>query len=125
MAATKQSNKLNTPLIHALREVVPPERVHDTVEDLAVFGYDGTWALHRPDAVVSPLTAEEVAAVVKVARRMGVAVVPRGGGTGLAGGAVPIEGGIVVNMTMMNRVLELDGPNMVAVVQPGVVNAQL
>src|SRR5947199_9321860 len=100
-------SRLNTPLIQALRKVLPEERVHDTVEDLAVFGYDGTWALHSPDAVVSPLTAEEVAAVVKVARWMGVAVVPRGGGTGLAGGAVPIEGGIVVNMTMMNRILEL------------------
>jgi glycolate oxidase len=99
--------------------------VHDSVEDLAVFGYDGTWALHRPDAVVSPLTAEEVAAVVKVARTHDAPVVPRGGGTGLAGGSVPVQGGIVVNTTMMNRVLELDGPNMVAVVQPGVVNADL
>src|SRR6478736_5617648 len=120
-----QSPKLNTPLIQALREVMPPKRVHDTVEDLAVFGYDGTWALHRPDAVVSPLTAEEVAGVVRVARRHRVAVVARGGGTGLAGGSVPVEGGIVVNTTMMNRIIELDVPNMVAVVQPGVVNANL
>src|SRR5438094_3732216 len=118
-------NKLDTLLIRALREALPPERVHDTVEDRAVFGYDGTWGLHRPDAVVSPITAEEVAAVVKVARKMGVPVVPRGGGTGLAGGSVPVEGGVVVNTTMLNRILELDGPNMVAVVQPGVVNAQL
>ncbi len=117
--------KLDTPLIQALRQHLPPERVHDTVEDLAVFGYDGTWASHRPNAAVSPLTAEEVAAVVKVAQRMGVAVVPRGGGTGLAGGSVPSEGGIVINTTMMNRILELDGPNMVVVVQPGVINAQL
>jgi glycolate oxidase len=51
--------------------------------------------------------------------------VPRGGGTGLAGGSVPVEGGVVINTTMMNRILELDGPNMVAVVQPGVVNAHL
>src|SRR5438477_9669626 len=93
-------NRLDTPLIRALREVLPPERVHDTVEDLAVFGYDGTWALHRPDAAVSPVTSEEVAAVVKVARRHGAAVVARGGGTGLAGGSVPVEGGIVVNTTM-------------------------
>src|SRR5437868_1956351 len=119
------SEVINSPLIRALRAVLPAERVHDTVEDLAVFGYDGTWALGKPDAVVSPVTAEEVAAVVRVARGHGVAVVPRGGGTGLAGGSVPVEGGIVVNMTMMNRILELDGPNMVAVVQPGVINANL
>src|SRR5437870_7723426 len=103
-----ESTRLNTPLIQALKEVVPPQRVHDTVEDLAVFGYDGTWSLHRPDAVVSPLTAAEVSAVVKVAKAQGVAVVPRGGGTGLAGGSVPVEGGIVVSTTMMNRILELD-----------------
>ena len=119
------NTKLDTPLFQALRQHLPPERVHDTVEDLAVFGYDGTWASHRPNAVVSPLTAEEVAAVVRVAQRMGMAVVPRGGGTGLAGGSVPSEGGIVINTTMMNRILELDGPNMVAVVQPGVINAEL
>lgn len=123
---TKQStHKLNTSLIEALRHVIPPQRVHSTPEDLAVYGYDGTWGLHRPDAVVSPLTAEEVAGVVRVACALGVPVVPRGGGTGLAGGTVPVEGGIVVNMTMMNRVLELDKPNMVVVVQPGVVTAQL
>src|SRR4051812_48767615 len=110
--ATAGKSRLDTPLIHALREVLPGQRVHDTVEDLAVFGYDGTWGLHRPDAVVSPVTAEEVAAVVRVTRRMGMAVVPRGGGTGLAGGSVPVEGGVVVNTTMMNRILELDGPNM-------------
>src|SRR3954463_15420048 len=121
----KQAERISTPLIEALREVLPRDRVHDTVEDLAVFGYDGTWANHRPEAVVSPLTAEEVSAVVKVARRLGVAVVPRGGGTGLAGGSVPVSGGIVINTTMMNRILELDGPNMVAVVQPGVINAHL
>jgi glycolate oxidase len=117
--------RINTPLIQALRDVLPPERVHDTAEDLAVFGYDGTWATHRPEAAVSPLTAEEVAAVVKVARRFGAPVVARGGGTGLAGGSVPVEGGVVVNTTMMNRIVEMDAPNMVAVVQPGVVNAQL
>jgi glycolate dehydrogenase FAD-linked subunit len=74
---------------------------------------------------VTPLTADEVAAAVKVAARMGVPVVPRGGGTGLAGGSVPVEGGVVIATTMMNRILELDALNMVAVVQPGVVTAQL
>lgn len=121
----KQAERIDTPLVAALREVLPRERVHDTVEDLAVFGYDGTWATARPDAVVSPVTTEEVSAVMKVAGRLGAPVVPRGGGTGLAGGSVPVAGGIVLNTTMMNRILELDGPNMVVVVQPGVVNAHL
>jgi glycolate oxidase len=122
---TKTGTPANAPLIEALRSVIPSERVHATPEDLAVFGYDGTWVLSRPEAVVSPLTAEEVSSVVKVAAKMNVPVVPRGGGTGLAGGAVPVQGGVVLNMTRMNRVIELDVPNMVVVVQPGVVTAQL
>jgi glycolate oxidase len=115
----------NVRLLEALRAAMPPERVYGTPEDLAVFGYDGTWELHRPDAVVTPLSAEEVAAAVRVAAAMAVPVVPRGGGTGLAGGSVPVEGGVVISTTMMNRVLDIDVPNMVAVVQPGVVTAQL
>ena len=126
MATTiKKSEAGNSLLVDRLRQVLPADRVHDTPEDLAVFGYDGTWATRRPDAVVSPLTAEEVSAVVRIAGEMGLPVVPRGGGTGLAGGSVPVQGGIVINTTMMNRILDLDRLNMVAVVQPGIVNAQL
>jgi glycolate oxidase len=112
-------------LVEELMKVLPEGRVLDTPEDLAVFGYDGTWAGHRPDVVVAPLEAEEVAAAVRVAARMGVPVVARGGGTGLAGGSVPTEGGLVISTTRMNRVLEVDAANMVAVVQSGVVTAQL
>ncbi|HEX8597918.1 MAG TPA: FAD-linked oxidase C-terminal domain-containing protein [Chloroflexia bacterium] len=122
---TWQSDNAVSPLVQRLRQVLPTGRVHSTPEDLAVFGYDGTWANHRPDAVVSPITAEEVSAVVRLAREMDLPVVPRGGGTGLAGGSVPTQGGIVVNTTMMDRVLELDRLNMVAVVQPGLINARL
>ena len=120
-----QAHNVNSLLVEAMRRILPEKRVHSTPEDLAVFGYDGTWATHRPDVVVSPLTAEEVAAVVKIARQMDLPVVPRGGGTGLAGGSVPVRGGVVINTTMMNRVLELDTQNMVAVVQPGVINNNL
>ncbi|MEO8287423.1 MAG: FAD-linked oxidase C-terminal domain-containing protein [Chloroflexota bacterium] len=123
--ASQPNIRQNANLLGALRAALPPERVLSTPEDLAVFGYDGTWANHRPDAVVTPLTAEHVAAAVKVAAALGVPVVPRGGGTGLAGGAVPVEGGVVICTTMMNRIIELDTLNMVAVVQPGIVTAQL
>ncbi|HET9495941.1 MAG TPA: FAD-binding protein, partial [Chloroflexia bacterium] len=114
-----------TGLAAELKRALPEGRVLDTPEDLAVFGYDGTWAGHRPEAVVAPLEAEEVAAAVRVAARLGVPIVARGGGTGLAGGSVPTEGGLVISTTRMNRVLEIDAANMVAVVQPGVVTAQL
>jgi glycolate oxidase len=112
-------------LIEQLRRVLPAERVHTTPEDLAVYSYDGTWELGHPQAVVSPLTTEEVQEVVRLAHRMGLPVVPRGGGTGLAGGSVPTAGGIVLNTTLMNRIMAIDRLNMVAVVQPGVITAHL
>ncbi|MGE3857560.1 MAG: FAD-binding oxidoreductase, partial [Dehalococcoidia bacterium] len=78
-----------------------------------------------PDAVVFPDTSEEVAAVVRAAHQFGVPVVPRGSGTGLSGGAVPVKGGVVVALTRMNRIVEVDAVNRVAVVEPGVINLQL
>ena len=115
----------NITLIEALETALPSGRVQSTPEDLAVFGYDGTWVLGHPDAVVSPQSATEVAIAVQVAGKLGVPVVPRGGGTGLAGGSVPTQGGVVINMTRMNRIVEVDTANMTATVQPGVITAHL
>lgn len=109
------------PLAEALSAVLPADRIQATPEDLAVYSYDGTWVLGKPDAVISPYTTAEVAAAVAAAAQMGVPIVPRGGGTGLAGGSVPAQGGLVINLTRMNRILEIDTANMTATVQPGVV----
>lgn len=79
----------------------------------------------RPAAVVLPGSAGEVAEVVALARALGLALVPRGGATGLSGGSVPISGGLVVSFARMNRILEIDELNHVAVVQPGVTLEQL
>src|SRR5207247_4765922 len=68
---------------------------------------------------------EEVAAIVKIASRYNVPVVPRGAGTGLSGGAIPIYGGIMIVFARMNRILEIDYTNLRAVVQPGLVNLHL
>src|SRR5438876_6857229 len=74
------------------------------------------------EIVVRPGSAEEVAAVVRAAKQANVPIVPRGSGTGLAGGAVPAEGGVVISLARMNRILELDLRNRLAVVEPGVIN---
>lgn len=121
MSSSASETKNATPLVKALQSVLPADRIQTTPEDLAVYSYDGTWSLGKPDAVVSPYTTEEVAAAVKVASRLGIPIVPRGGGTGLAGGTVPSKGGLVINLTRMNRILEIDTANMTATVQPGVV----
>lgn len=112
-------------LIDELKRITHPERVATTPEDLAVYAYDGTWLEERPEAVVSITSAAEAAAVIQLAEREGIPIVPRGGGSGLAGASVPIKGGIVVSTTLMNRIIEIDTVDMVAVVQAGVVNAAL
>src|SRR5256884_5565704 len=77
------------------------------------------------DFVVFPTSAEHVAAVVRLANRAELPFVARGAGTGLSGGCLPAEGGIVLSMMRMNRVLEVDYDNQLAVVEPGLVNLHL
>ena len=78
-----------------------------------------------PLAVALPSSTEEVATIMRVATKHRVAVVPRGAGSGLSGGSAGIEGALTVALTRMNRIVEIDRENLVAVVQPGVVNAEL
>src|SRR5262249_36544956 len=78
------------------------------------------WADHVPDAVVLPVTAEEISEVVKLANRHRLPVVPRAGGTGLTDGAVPLNHGIMVDVKLMNRILEIDHEDRTVTVQPGI-----
>jgi glycolate oxidase len=112
-------------LITNLRAIAGRDAVLDRPEDLMLYEYDGGVRKRTPDAVVFPQNTEQVSRIVKLATAEHVAVVPRGAGTGLSGGAIPIEGGIVVAFARMNRILEVDVENMRAVVQPGVVNQTL
>lgn len=88
------------------------------------YGFDATYRTGVPDAIVLPLSTEHVAATLKVARAHRVPVFPRGAGTGLSGGSVP-DGGIVVVMTRMNRILEVDPRNLQMVVEAGAVTAEV
>ena len=80
---------------------------------------------HRPGAVVLPRTTDEVRRAVKAVVRHGLPIVPRGAGTGLSGGAVALDGAVVIGTARMNRILAIDAPNRRAVLQPGVINAEL
>src|SRR6516165_3574246 len=97
----------------------------DRPEDLKLYEYDGSVDKHPPDLVVFPRTTEEVVALVKIAREFQIPVVGRGAGTGLSGGAIPREGGLMIAFARMNRILEIDLENERAVVQPGVVNLDI
>ena len=115
----------NGALVRELREALGEAQVLHLPEDLLAYEYDATIERARPDAVALPGDGEETAAAVRIANRHGAAVVPRGSGTGLAGGAVPLRGGVVIATTRMNRILELDPANRIAVVEPGVINLAL
>jgi len=103
------------------------ERVLTAVEDLACYAYDATPAAPRiyPAAVVFPACTDEVAAVIRAAAAHRTPVVARGAGTSLSGGALPVDGAVVLSLAGMDAILDLDAENMVAVVQPGLVVADL
>ena len=117
---------LTTTLIEDLQRLLPAGGVLTDPEGLFVYESDGfTIAKARPAAVVFPTSTAEVAAVVKLLAERDVPIVPRGSGTGLAGGCVAYENGVVVSTTRMNRVLKIDLDNRVAHVEAGVRNTQL
>ena len=112
-------------LIHDLKAIVGEMYVVHAPEDLIVFEYDGSVDRALPVAVVLPSSTAEVSEVVRVCRRYDQPIVARGAGTGLSGGAVAEEGGVVLALTRLTRVLEIDTDNRLAVVEPGVVNLDL
>ena len=113
-------------LLQELAAIVAPLPVLSAPDDLLVYECDGhTLDKAPPSAVVFPSTAEQVAAIVKLANQYGVPFVARGAGTGLSGGALALDGGIVIEMCRMNKILEIDYVNQRAVVEPGLVNLHL
>ena len=115
----------NPTLVEELRAVVGDAYVLHDHADLIVFEYDGSVDKALPSAVVLPASAEEVSEVVGIARRHDLPIVARGAGTGLSGGAVAERGGLLMPLTRMTRILEVDVENRIAVVEPGLVNIDL
>lgn len=114
-----------TALAEELRQTLGDGQVLSDPLDLYVFGKDGGLARGDPSLVVFPRSTEEVSAVMRAARRRGVPVIPRGSGTGLAGGTVATGQALLLVTTRMNRIEEVDRENRTAWVQPGVINLDL
>jgi glycolate oxidase len=116
-------------IVTELKRIVGPRNViWGDRERLEPFSHDEvaeTQYAHMPEAVVRPGSTEEVAAVMQLANRERFPVTPRGAGSGLSGGAVPVHGGVVMAFDRMNRILEIDPANMMAVVEPGVVTNEI
>src|ERR1700719_1510582 len=110
-------------IVEALRRIVPGEGVIVSEAERRGYESDGLTAYRQvPLGVVLPSTVEQVAAVLRYCKEFGVKVVPRGAGTSLSGGALPLADGVLLGMAKFNRILEIDYENRCAVVQPGVTN---
>jgi len=116
---------LHRAIIRELERLLGARNVLSRAEDLVLYEYDGSVEKARPEAVVFPSSSADVVAIVKLAVKHDFAIVGRGAGTGLSGGALARGGGIMVAFGRMNRILEIDFENRRAVVQPGVVNFDL
>ncbi len=121
--------RVTADIVAEIRSIVSDSNtIYDDPERLEPFSHDEIPDRHyaaMPDVVVRPRTAQEIAAIVKLANKHRIPVTPRGAGSGLSGGAVPIFGGILLSCDRMNQILEIDRENMLAVVEPGVVTAEI
>ncbi len=108
-----------------LQEIVGPENVLSEASDIEPYSHDETPGLRAfPEVVVKPAEKKEIVEVLRLANKKKVPLTPRGGGTGLSGGAIPLKGGIVLSLERMNRILDIDTANSMAVLQAGVINGE-
>ncbi len=120
--------KVTGAVVEELRGLLGAKNVICDAERMEAYSHDETSAEeygHMPDAVVTPTSTEQVAAVVKLANRERIPVTPRGAGSGLSGGAIPSLGGIIVSLEKMNRVVEIDYANMTMTVETGIVTNEI
>jgi len=112
--------------IEALTNIVGEDNIYSDKAHLIAYSYDATRTRYEPDAVVFPRDENDISEILKYCNRYKIIITPRGAGSGFTGGALPANGGIILAMEKhMNKILEIDTQNMVAVVQPGVVNMDL
>lgn len=110
-----------TSAIPKIEAIVGQEHVTTAEEDLLCYAYDATNRQYRPDAVAFPANRDEVSDILKLANENRFFVIPRGAGTGMSGGALAVQGGLVMVMTRFSRILSIDIENLVAEVEPGVI----
>ncbi len=108
-------------IIRSFEDIAGTEAVHHEKEALLCYSYDATQIEHLPDLVIRPSSDDQISMILKIANKEGIPVVPRGAGTGFSGGSIPLKGGIVLSLERMNRVLEFDEEDLIAVVEPGIV----
>lgn len=117
---------MNPSVKQKIISIVGKNNFSDSAEDKITYSYDATPLITQaPEAIVFPESDDAIAGLVKLANSEGFAIVPRGSGTGLSGGSVPVENSVVVVMTRWNKILEIDPANLTVLVEPGVITGKL
>lgn len=118
----KRYNKITKPILKKIESIVGKANTYIDDETLKIYGSDETEDYSfPPEVVVKPFEAQQISELMKLANEFKIPITPRGGGTGLSGGALPIYGGICLSMEKFNRIIEIDEKNFQAVVEPGVI----
>ncbi len=113
-------------MIPLFRDIVGKDRIFSEPEELICYGYDATpIAFHAPDIVIKPKNSDQIYEIMKVVNAYKIPIVPRGTGSGLSGGSIPIKGGIVLPTTDMNKILDIDRENLTILVEPGVITSEI
>jgi glycolate oxidase len=118
-------NKISPELLVRLAAIVGPEHLTTAPDRVTAYSQDALKQVFCAEAIISPQTAEEIAAIIRLANEARFPVTVRGGGVGYTGGAVPIRGGLVLATDRMNRIIEINQADLLAVVEPGVTNYRL
>ncbi|SCY97058.1 FAD-binding oxidoreductase [Alkaliphilus peptidifermentans] len=121
-------NPVTKKIVDELIQILGPKNVFTDVEKMEAYSHDETSVEeygHMPEVVITPSTAEEIARVVRLANRELIPITPRGAGSGLSGGAIPVFGGILLSVERMNKVIEIDYPNMMMVLETGIVTNEV
>jgi D-lactate dehydrogenase len=116
---------LPSAFLSRLKDLLPADQLLTDPVDCYAYAYDNSRNFHSPSAVTFPLTPQEVQQIVLLCNEFNIPVVPRGRGTGTAGGSVPERGGIALSLERMNRTISLDPDNRMAIIEPGVLNQDL
>ncbi len=120
----QQDKEIIQQISAAIARIVGSEHCTTRLEDLHCYSYDGTGMSFLPDIVAFPDSASQVAALMRIASAHGLPVVPRGAGSGMTGGSLPVQGGLVLALSRMNRILEIDFDNQIGIVEPGVITGE-
>lgn len=116
---------METRILEEIRKIIPQERMFLDLQDRYSYSYDASFGEYLPDIVIQPENAEEISKLLKLANLYLIPVYPRGSATSLSGGSLPVKGGMVIDMSQMNKKLIIDRENLIAISSAGVITADI